>query len=263
MKAIIRVVTATLSLSLISMFIYNITIDEMIPVTNQNNIEKKEAVLFEDNVVFAEPDVISESHYISVPDIKQLPELPTGCEVTSVTMVLNYFDFEIDKITVARDYLQKDELFIDENDILTGPDFRYVFVGDPENDYSFGCMAPCISDTAEKIIEDYSLEYTVSDVTGTSFYDLFNYIENDIPVIIWSTMELVEPEFITSWITYEGEKVIWPTNEHCVVLSGYNYVNNTVQVNDPIYGVSQLNMEDVKKRYDHIGQNAVIISCEK
>lgn len=263
MKAIMRIVTAALSLSVIGMFVYDITVDEILSGKNEYDQEKTDTILFSNNIAFAEPVSISQSHYIDVPDIKQLPELPTGCEVTSLTMTLNYFDIQIDKMKVSRDYLPKDELSRDENDILTGPDFKYVFIGNPENDFSFGCMAPCISDTATKILDEYSSEYSATDITGTSLYDLFHYIEKDIPVVIWTTMELVEPEYITSWITYDGEKVTWPTNEHCVVLTGYNYINNTVQVNDPMFGVSQLNMEDVKKRYDHIGQNAVIISCEK
>ncbi len=267
MKVIMRVITSVLSLSVISLFVYNIAINQIVSEKNESEVHNEYTVLTEekpvDNIVFAESVPLSQSHYISVPDINQLPELPTGCEVTSLTMVLNYLGIDIDKVEIARNYLEKDELFRDENDVLKGPDFRYVFTGDPENDYSFGCMAPCISDTAQKIFDDTKSEFTASDITGTSFYDLFYYIKNDIPVIIWITLGLVEPEYITSWITYDGKEVTWPTNEHCAVLTGYNYTNNTVEINDPIYGVIWLKMEDVKERYDHIGQNAVIISCEK
>ncbi len=191
--------------------------------------------------------------------IEQLPELPTGCEVTSLSMVLNYYGYDIDKLELARNYLDKEELYRDENEILYGPDFMYVFPGDPENDTSFGCFAPCIENTAKKYLDDIDSDYIVSDITGTSFYDLFSYISDGIPVIIWSTMKLKSPEYITSWITEDKYRVVWPTNEHCVVLSAYDYSDNTVRLHDPVEGVVTMNMEKVKKRYDQLGKNAVII----
>ena len=35
------------------------------------------------------------------PCLNQLPELPTGCEVTSLTMVLNYLGYDADKTDIA------------------------------------------------------------------------------------------------------------------------------------------------------------------
>lgn len=32
---------------------------------------------------------------------QQMQELPTGCEVTALTMVLNYYGYTIDKVTMA------------------------------------------------------------------------------------------------------------------------------------------------------------------
>lgn len=39
------------------------------------------------------------------PEIMQMPELPTGCEITALTMVLNYYGFDVDKVTLATEYL--------------------------------------------------------------------------------------------------------------------------------------------------------------
>lgn len=202
------------------------------------------------------------SRVYGIKQIMQLPELPTGCEVTALTMVLNFFGHDADKLEIAQDYLEKEKLYLNDDEILCGPDFRYVFPGDPEEDSSFGCLAPCIEQTAQKYLDAVDSAYSVKDITGTSFYDLFDYISDEMPVIIWSTMSLKEPEYITSWLTAEGEKVTWPTNEHCVVLSAYDYTNNTVILNDPTFGVVSMNMEKVKKRYDQLGKNAVIIFKE-
>ena len=39
--------------------------------------------------------------------IEQYPELPTGCEITAMTMVLNYYGYNVDKVTMALDYMPK------------------------------------------------------------------------------------------------------------------------------------------------------------
>ena len=39
--------------------------------------------------------------------IIQYPDLPTGCETTSLTMVLNYLGYPVDKLDLADHYLDK------------------------------------------------------------------------------------------------------------------------------------------------------------
>lgn len=39
--------------------------------------------------------------------IKQLPELPTGCEVTSLAMALNFYDLNIKHTSLADSFLEK------------------------------------------------------------------------------------------------------------------------------------------------------------
>ncbi|WP_044974776.1 C39 family peptidase [Ruminococcus sp. HUN007] len=159
------------------------------------------------------------SHYIDGFELLwQMPELPTGCEVTSLTMVLNHLGLDADKVDVARNYLIKEDVRCDEDEHYFGPDFRNTFAGDPEGDSSYGCMAPCIVRTAQRFIDDCGGAFSPVNLSGAEFDDLLDYVEHDVPVIIWSTMELVEPEYKSRWRTPEGKVVIWPSNEHCVVL---------------------------------------------
>ena len=46
---------------------------------------------------------------ISFSAVSQYPELPTGCEVTSLAMVLHYREINIDKCEIADKYLDKGE----------------------------------------------------------------------------------------------------------------------------------------------------------
>ena len=52
------------------------------------------------------PGPTQKSHkIIDMENILQNPELPTGCESVALTMVLNYLGFDLDKTTIADDYL--------------------------------------------------------------------------------------------------------------------------------------------------------------
>lgn len=54
------------------------------------------------------PDLVKEvpaEHVLDVDVIYQRPELPTGCEVTSLTALLQYLGFDVDKTTMAEDFL--------------------------------------------------------------------------------------------------------------------------------------------------------------
>lgn len=66
--------------------------------------------------------------------ILQSPELPTGCEITALTMVLNHYGFAADKVEMARQYLptQPYTLFYGEDGRLYGSDLKHYFIGDPE-----------------------------------------------------------------------------------------------------------------------------------
>ncbi len=200
------------------------------------------------------------SHYIEDFElIWQMPELPTGCEITSLTMVLNYLGAEADKVDISREYLLKEDVTCDENDKYYGPDFKYTFAGDPEGDTSYGCMAPCIVKTAQRYIADNEYALSPVNLSGAEFEELLDYVEHDVPVIIWSTMELIEPEYKAKWYTPENKEVVWPSNEHCVVLTGYDADVGTVQTHDPMNGVLTLDMGAVCTRYEQLEKNAVII----
>lgn len=215
--------------------------------------------------VFEKSEDDRQSHYIeNIELIHQLPELPTGCEVTSLTMALRYFGFDAEKTVIADKYLEKSEVYQGTDNKLYGPDYRYIFAGSPTDDKSsFGCMAPCIVSAAQKFLEENNAQMSPVDLTGTDFDDLFTLIDQDVPVIIWSTMSLAAPEYNTKWRTSEGEEIVWPQNEHCVLLTGYDINANTVRIHDPINGIIILNMDAVRERYEQLEKTAVVIIKNK
>ena len=64
-------------------------------------------------------------------NILQNPELPTGCESVALTMVLKYLGFDLEKTTIADDYL----VFADRN-------FAMGYIGNPHTEDGAGIFAP-------------------------------------------------------------------------------------------------------------------------
>lgn len=188
--------------------------------------------------------------YLQVPEILQNPELPTGCEAVSLTMALQYEGFDVDKITVASDYL----IYNYESDNMA-----IGYVGDPFSEEGAGCFAPAIAATALALFTDQEASYKAYDITETNFEDLFAYIAAGTPVILWTTMYMAEPEFTRMDTEYNGRVYRWYRQEHCVVLSGYNLEERTVQINDPLEGIVSRNMDEFASIYNLTGKNAVVL----
>ena len=201
---------------------------------------------------------ISGSANINVANISQYPELPTGSEVTSLTMLLNFYGYDIDKLTLARDYLPKMDFYWKDGEMY-GADYRTTIAGDPESESSYGCYAPCITATANKYISANGGTKKAVDISGTDFDTLLvNYIKNGKPVLIWITSNgLHETALTTVWKTEDGNAVRWVAYEHCVVLTGYDADAGVVYVSDPIAGNVSYSYSLARQRYFDMGKQAV------
>lgn len=181
--------------------------------------------------------------------IHQHPELPTGCEVTSLAMVLNYYDFSVDKLDLADNYLPKGP--------VGSTDFRKAFVGDPRNSWSYGCYAPVIVKTANKYLTAKNSKKKAVDISGRELTTLSVYTNANIPVLVWGTINCKKPFKSVTW-TVNGKKLTWIGQEHCMVLLGFK--NGMVQVADPHRGKILLyNLNLFRSRYNSLFKQAVLI----
>lgn len=211
-----------------------------------------------------EPEKPIRSMQIDFNVILQNPQLPTGCEITSLTMALNHEGFKVDKLTMARKYLPKQDFYW-YNGRRYGADFRYVFAGNPENSWSYGCYAPCIVTAGNKYLADVGSDCKVKDLSGTEFEDLLtNYINKSRPVMIWVTSSNLHAMYYTdSWYTPDGNYLTWKAYEHCVVLTGYDLDKKVVYAADPLYGNKTYPMDTFKQRYNDLGKNSAVIEKAK
>jgi len=224
---------------------YNIVVREK----GKNN--RASAVL---NVHVKEATAEKNKVYIPVEMIMQNPELPTGCEITSLTMLLNYIGFDADKLDLSDNYLPKGE--------YRASDYNEVFVGNPRSTFAYGCFSKAIVNAAEKYLEKYDKEdeFDVINITGCSPKSLYAAVEQGDPVVVWTSIDMKDVKAGRSWVVKEtGKTVTWPANEHCLLLVGYNTDKNLVYVNDPLKEVTAYDMQLFEKSFYQLDQNAVII----
>ncbi len=218
-------------------------------------VELEEEKKKEEAEAFAKKKVV-----IDVDNILQNPQLPTGCEAVSLTILLNHLGFKVDKMTIAEKYLPKQEFYM-KNGVLYGADVVNTFAGDPRNSYSYGCFAPCIVNTAHRFLKSNGSDIDAYNISGKSLEELFEqYIDKGQPVLIWITSNgLKEPFKAEQWVTADGKKVQWQRYEHCVVLTGYDRGKKQIFVSDPLVGNTSYNYDTLNLRYEQMGRQAVSI----
>lgn len=184
---------------------------------------------------------------IEVPYLDQSGAYPTGCESVSAVMLLQYLGYDISVDTFIEQYLEKED-FEEREGVWYGPDPRTHFCGSPYDEDSFGCYAPVICKALEKILGD---AYEVSDRTGTEIDILIReYIDREMPVVFWACINMREPITGPQWKLKEtGETFTWISNEHCMLLVGYD--EEGYYFNDPYdnNGVIRYPKDVVKDRY--------------
>ena len=180
--------------------------------------------------------------------LSQNPELPTGCEITSLTSVLNYYGINVKKETMADDYLKKGD-----------GSYYKMFLGNPRDAGSFGCMAQPIVDAANLYFKKNNVSMKASNVSGVTFDKILGYVSQGVPMIVWNTMGMA-PAYESQTLTLDGREYTWIAPEHCVVVVGYDLDNNEVYVADPMAGMVTRNLKTFEERYDSLKRQAVYVT---
>ncbi len=196
---------------------------------------------------------LPDSCVLDVECIMQKPELPTGCEVTSLAIALNYHGFNIDKVELCDNFL-----FQDYFALYT---FEEAYVGDPKANNGYGCYAPVIVETAEKYFDSIGAQWYGVDLSDTDFRDLFYQIEQGRPVVIWTSMDMRDTQLTFRWSTEDGDEAWFADLEHCMVLTGYDTTQGIVYAADPLNGNVTYPLERFEECYEMLNRRAVVL-CE-
>jgi uncharacterized protein YvpB len=171
---------------------------------------------------------------LSAPIISQYPELRSGCEITTLAMMLQYYGITKSKLDLLP------EMKYDNTPVKMDNNKKIIYWGNPNLGFvgdvtgrtkGFGIYHTALMDLLKKYIP------TAIDLTGKSFEELEDKIADGIPVEVWTTIKFQES---VDWI--EWDTAIGPIRttffEHAVLLVGYDKDN--VYVNDPLNGLSQV-----------------------
>jgi len=207
-------------------------------------------------------------------DISNIPQnsyvggapLPTGCEVTSLSVLMNYLGFS----DAGKNYLAN--AFMPKGNIGS-TDPNYAFIGSPDSDSSYGAYANAIVRTANNYFSECEINnYSVRDITGAELSELYSRIDSGNPVLVWITMGCTPSRtYGATWTlergTYYTEpgtgtySFTWKRHEHCCVLAGYNKVKGTVILADVLEGdaLTEYTIPEFESAYRWLGNQAVII----
>lgn len=184
---------------------------------------------------------------ISMQNVRQRPQLPTGCESVALTMVLKYYGFSLSKTTIASRYLSR-----------SGSNFVTKFWGSPFSSSGGGIYSPGLTTTANKYLKAQKSALKAYDLTGIRFSDLYRYVDANIPVIVWNSMYMYNPVGVYSYRA-NGKRWTFYRYEHCVVFCGYDKKKGKVLINDPLSGLVWRKASSFERIYNKMGKMAVVI----
>jgi uncharacterized protein YvpB len=175
------------------------------------------------------------------------PALGNGCEVTSLSMLLNFYGYQTTKNQLAEQLtyvpvLNPDGTHGDPND---------GFVGDISGgEWAMGAYVPVVAELAKKVVQE---DYQVKTKKGASIKDIKKALDNGQPVWASVTIEFEVPDDndFMIWTTQNGQVKVTPLNHACIV-TGYD--KDTIYVNDP-YGIKDraVLMADFQKIFTAMG----------
>ena len=191
----------------------------------------------------AQPEPETGYRIANFPLVYQLPELQTGCEITALTMVLQYYGLDAEKAEMASDYLPTSpstNRHTGSDGLLYGVDLDAYFVGSPFDDSGMVCGPQAIVTAANDFLADQGSSLQAVDYTGATPEELYALVDQNTPVVVWATIGMTpRQEAWGGWYTESGKYVDWTGNDHCAVLVGYS--DTWVWIADPLAGLVRYN----------------------
>ncbi|MGN8769883.1 C39 family peptidase [Paenibacillus barengoltzii] len=184
--------------------------------------------------------------HVDAPFVSQHPELPRGCEVTALAMLLQYYGFQVNKMELAAEITKdRTSLTYDQSGQMFWGNPYKGFVGDmyDRSKPGFGVFHTPIEKLAQKYAGSRVVNYS-----GLSFDDILHVVKNGKPIwVIVNTKYKKVDTRLVQWMTKDGPiSTTW--HQHSVLLTGVD--QEYVYFNDP----SLTSGKNIKKRRDAFEQ---------
>lgn len=193
----------------------------------------------------------------SFPMVSQLPELPRGCEVTALSMLLRYYNPEFpDRLHLA-------ELLTQYSAQVTGPsqtyqvDMKEAFAGSiyDSNQPGLGVYIEPISLIARRYVGTKA-----QNITGASLDQILTFVSRGRPVqvIVPDRAQAIPDHLRTTWQTNKGYIQV-TYREHSVVVIGFDATY--VFYADPLTGqMARSLLKDFEAGFEAFGRQALVIT---
>ena len=195
--------------------------------------------------------------YLPVPQILQNPELPNGCEITSLCEILNYLGFPADKCDLADHYLPRSEKWYG-----TDPDLLYMgnpHLDDASPETGYYCFAGPIVTAADRYLSERSSSFRAHDLTGASQEDLEHQLKAGRPFIFWASLHFDDIQYdeCGSYPLPGGRSHRVFRQLHCMVCRGET--EKEFLIADPLDFNTTVPKEQFMKIYRQLGSRAAAI----
>ncbi|UOQ46090.1 C39 family peptidase [Halobacillus salinarum] len=192
---------------------------------------------------------------LSVPMIEQYPELPRGCEVTSLAMLFHFSGNKIDKLKLASEIKKNTASLKTIDGKVYYGDPNEGFVGDMYslNNPGLGVYHKPIMELTQEYFDERAVDFT-----GQDFSQILQYVNDGLPiwVIINSDYDKLSDRYFETWHT-SGGKIQVTRKEHSVVVTGYD--REYIYFNDPLNITKKAPINSFREAWVQMGKQAITI----
>lgn len=188
---------------------------------------------------------------LDVPLENQMPDLPNGCEVTSLSMLMNYYGVKVNKNELAEN-IQHVDFFTDGGKYRGNPNQGFV------GHMSIANAGWCVYNGP---LYNVARKYTthIENITGSDFLSLLKLVSNGHPVLIITTTTFNRVNDMQTWDTNTGKVNVTPSSHACVI-TGYSKPKKVIYVNNPYgYKNQPVNWKNLQASYNQQGRQALYI----
>jgi uncharacterized protein YvpB len=216
-------------------------------------------IAYKGKIGFVSSDYVSTSNAavskkMDIPVIAQRPELPSGCEVTSLAMALRYYGVNADKTTLAK------QMLYDTTELVRNSDGSIKIWGDPNVGFvgtPFGNGYTINPGPLKKVLDKYRPGGIA--LTGKNFTEIESYVKQGKPVLVWFTINYEMPVERT-WKTPAGKAINAARPLHNIVITGtdanYVYFNDSEAVKKDV----RLPKAKFINIYNAMGKRALVVN---
>ncbi|WEV70686.1 C39 family peptidase [Lactobacillus sp. ESL0785] len=188
---------------------------------------------------------------LNVPLENQYPELPNGCEVTSLSMLLRYSGIKVTKLDLSQkiDHVAS---FTDNGQDRGNPHVGFVGY------MSLANAGWCVyNEPLERVAKKYTNR--IQNFTGHDFIQVMKLVSTGHPVMIITTTTFNRVHDMQTWQTAQGKVHVTPSSHACVI-TGFNKKERIIYVNDPFgYKNEKIPWRHLERSYNQQGKQALYL----